>query len=86
MHRGVEYHYMEWIAWNGEKISGYGCRHFKFWPYNVNFFSTKTEIQMKDKIDEMIDNHDKYVKKRELQDVGCAEYYASKNSGDYTGD
>ena len=41
---------------------------------------------MKAKIDDKIDNIDRYIELRRLHDAGCAAYYASKNAGDYTGD
>ena len=86
LHRGIPYHYKEWTARNGKKASGYGCEHFNFSPYYVSYLPAQTEEEMKAKIDDLIDNHDKYVEQRKLHDAGCAEYYASKKPGDYTGD
>jgi len=85
-HRSVKYHYSEWTTYNGELASGYGCKHFNFAPYHISYLPAQSEQEMQAKIDELLDNHDKYVERRKLHDAGCAEYYASKNSGDYTGD
>ena len=86
LHRGIPYHYSEWTTYNGELASGYGCKHFNFAPYYVSYLPAQSEDEMKARIDDLIDNHDKYVKQRKLHDAGCAEYYASKKPGDYTGD
>ena len=86
LHRGIQYHYKEWTTWNGKQASGYGCEHFNFAPYHVSYLPAQTEDEMKARIDDLIDNHDKYVEKRKLHDAGCAAYYASKKPGDYTGD
>jgi hypothetical protein len=86
LHRGIQYHYKEWTTWNGKQASGYGCEHFNFAPYHVSYLPAQTENEMKARIDDLIDNHDKYVEQRRLRDAGCAEYYASKKPGDYTGD
>ena len=86
LHRGIQYHKKEWTTWNGKQASGYGCEHFNFAPYHVSYLPAQTENEMKARIDELIDNHDKYVEQRRLHDAGCAEYYASKKPGDYTGD
>ena len=86
LHRGIPYHYKEWSTWNGKQASGYGCEHFNFASYNVSYLPAQTANEMKARIDDLIDNHDEYVKRRKLHDAGCAEYYASKKPGDYTGD
>jgi len=86
LHRGIPYHYEEWTARNGKLASGYSCKHFNFAPYYVSYLPAQSEEEMKARIDELIDNHDKYVRMRKLHDAGCAEYYASKKPGDYTGD
>jgi hypothetical protein len=86
LHRGIQYHYKEWTTYNGKQASGYSCKHFNFAPYHIVSLPARSEKEMKDRIDDLIDNHDKYVEQRKLHDAGCAEYYASKNAGDYTGD
>ena len=86
LHRGIPYHYKEWTTYNGKLASGYGCEHFDFAPYYVSYLPAQSEDEMKARIDDLIDNHDKYVERRKLHDAGCAEYYASKKPGDYTGD
>ena len=86
LHRGIPYHYTEWTTYNGKLASGYGCEHFNFAPYYVSYLPAQSEDEMKARIDDLIDNHDKYVEMRKLHDAGCAEYYASKRPGEYTGD
>ena len=86
LHRGIPYHYSEWTTWNGKQASGYGCEHFNFAPYHISYLPAQSEDEMKARIDDLIDNHDKYVERRKLHDAGCEAYYASKKPGDYTGD
>ena len=86
LHRGIPYHYKEWTTYNGKLASGYGCEHFNFAPYHVSYLPAQSEDEMKARIDDLIDNHDKYVEQRKLHDAGCAAYYASKKPGEYTGD
>ena len=86
LHRGIPYHYKEWTTWNGKQASGYGCEHFNFAPYNVSYLPAQTEAEMKARIDDKIDNIDRYTELRRLHDAGCAEYYANKKPGEYTGD
>jgi hypothetical protein len=50
-------------------------------------FPANTEQEMKDKIDELLDNRVQYEYKRKLSNAGAAAYYASKSTHDnYTGD
>jgi hypothetical protein len=49
-------------------------------------YQPNQKTEMKACIDDFIDNHDKYIKLSKLHDAACAEYYASKKPGDYTGD
>jgi hypothetical protein len=50
-------------------------------------FPANTEQEMKDKIDELLDNRVQYEYKRKLSNAGTAAYYASKSTYDnYTGD
>jgi hypothetical protein len=50
-------------------------------------FPANTEQEMKDKIDELLDNRVQYEYKRKLSNAGAAAYYASKSTYDnYTGD
>ena len=86
LHRGIPYHYKEWTTWNGKQASGYGCEHFNFAPYHVSYLPAQTENEMKARIDEYLDNLEKYERLQKWRDAGCAEYYASKKAGDYTGD
>ena len=61
LHRGIPYHYKEWTTWNGKQASGYGCEHFNFAPYNVSYLPAQTEAEMKARIDDKIDNIDRYA-------------------------
>lgn len=86
-HRNIPYEYREWTAYNGQECSSYTCKYFNFYPYHMISFPANTEAEMKDKIDELLDNRVQYEYKRKLSNAGAAEYYASKSTHDnYTGD
>ena len=86
-HRNIPYEYREWTAYNGQECSSYTCKYFNFYPYHIMSFPANTEAEMKDKIDELLDNRVQYEYKRKLSNAGAEEYYASKSTHDnYTGD
>ena len=86
-HRNIPYEYHEWTAYNGQQCSAYTCKYFNFYPYHMISFPANTEAEMKDKIDELINNRAQYEYKQKLFNAGAAEYYASKSTYDnYTGD
>ena len=84
LHRGIPYHYKEWTTWNGKRASGYGCEHFNFAPYNVSYLPAQTEAEMKARIDDKIDNKEKYERLQKWRDASAAEYY--KDHTKYQGD
>lgn len=86
-YKNIPYNYREWTASNGQKCSSYTCKYFNFYPYHIISFPADTEQEMKDKIDELLDNRVQYEYKRKLSNAGAAAYYASKSTYDnYTGD
>ena len=86
-HRNIPYEYHEWTSYDSKQCSAYTCKYFNFYPYHLISFPANTEAEMKDKIDELIDNRVQYEYKRKLSNSGAAEYYASKSTYDnYTGD
>lgn len=86
-HRNIPYEYREWTSYDGKQCSSYTCKYFNFYPYYLMSFPANTEAEMKQKIDELIDNRVQYEYQRKLSDAGAAEYYASKSTYDnYTGD
>ena len=86
-YKNIPYEYHEWTASNGQECSSYTCKYFNFYPYHIISFPANTEQEMKDKIDELLDNKVQYEYKRKLANNGAASYYASKSTYDnYTGD
>lgn len=87
-YRNIPYEYREWTTWNGKQASGYSCSHFDFAPYYVSHFGTQTEAEMKEQIDEYLDNRATYEYRRKLSDASNQAYYdeKAKTPGAYTGD
>ena len=86
-HRNIPYSNRQWTASNGQECSSYSCKYFNFYPYHIISFPANSEQEMKDKIDELLDNRVQYEYQRKLSNAGAAEYYASKSTHDnYTGD
>jgi hypothetical protein len=86
-YKNIPYSYRQWTASNGQECSSYLCKYFNFYPYHLISFPANTEQEMKDKIDELLDNRVQYEYKRKLSNAGAAAYYASKSTDDnYTGD
>ena len=82
-HRNIPYEYREWTAYNGQECSSYTCKYFNFYPYHMMSFPAKTEQEMKDKIDELIDNRQVYITKHKLSTKAAGEFYKKLN---YKGD
>lgn len=74
-HRNIPYEYREWTAYNGQKCSSYTCKYFNFYPYHMISFPANTEQEMKDKIDELINNREVYKIKRDLSTKAAGEFY-----------
>lgn len=84
-HRNIPYEYHEWTAYNGQECSAYTCKYFNFYPYHLISFPADTEQEMKDKIDELLDNRVEYEYRRKLTNSGAASFYAN-NYNNWTGD
>ena len=84
-HRKIPYEYHEWTASNGKKCSAYTCKYFNFHPFHIISFPANTEQEMKDKIDELLDNRVEYEYRRKLTNSGAASFYAN-NHNNWTGD
>lgn len=86
-YRGVEYHYQEWTTWNNKKATGYICRDEQLLSkFHKTQTPAQTEQEMKEKIDYFIDCEADILYRMDLHHKGAAAYYASKQSGEYTGD
>ena len=59
------------------------CKYFNFYPYHIISFSTDTEQEMKDKIDDLANNRVAYEAKYKLSTKAAAEFYKQLN---YKGD
>ena len=59
------------------------CKYFNFYPYHIISFSTDTEQEMQDKIDDLTNNRVAYEAKYKLSTKAAAEFYKQLN---YKGD
>ena len=59
------------------------CKYFNFYPYHIMSFSTDTEQEMQDKIDDLTNNRVAYEAKYKLSTKAAAEFYKQLN---YKGD
>ena len=73
-----------WIAASGKIGKAYTCEHFNYAPYYMVSFPTRTEEEMYERIDEYLDNKEKYEQLQKLRDAGAAQYY--KDHTKYQGD
>lgn len=85
VYRGEPIDYREWTTWSGQQASGWSFRNYikKVHPTR---YSAPTLNECKQWLDDALDNAIHYDHLRDLHDAGCAEYYASKRPGDFTGD
>ncbi len=74
-YKNIPYEYREWTASNGQKCSSYTCKYFNFYPYHIMSFSTTTEQDMKNKIDDYINNRVSYEAKYKLSTKAAGEFY-----------
>ena len=58
-------------------------KYLNFYPYHIISFSTDTEQEMKDKIDDLTNNRVAYEAKYKLSTKAAAEFYKQLN---YKGD
>ena len=84
IYRDVPYEYKEWIAASGKIGKAYTCEYFNYAPYYIVSFPTRTEEEMYERIDEYLDNKEKYEQLQKLRDAGAAQYY--KDHTKYQGD
>ena len=88
MYRDTEYVYKEWTTWDNKPASGFTCEDTTLLEgINLASFSTMTEAQMWERIDDHIDNKAHHLELQRLHDAGCQAYYDSKTRWDnFTGD
>ena len=73
-HNNIPYEYDEWL-YNDQKCSAYTCKYFNFYPYHIISFSTDTEQEMKDTIDDYVKNRVAYEAKYKLSTKAASEFY-----------
>ena len=66
-----------------EGKGNFTCKYFNFYPYHIISFSTDTEQEMQDKIDDLTNNRVAYEAKYKLSTKAAAEFYKQLN---YKGD
>lgn len=86
-YRDVDYQYREWKTWNNKDASGFTCNCEDLLTHvNVVSFSTQSEVEMKERIDDYLDNVEEQLIMKSIRDRACAEYYSNSYPGRYTGD
>ena len=76
LYRDTEYTYIEWTTYNGKKASGFQCTDKELLKHvNVVSFGTRTQDEMFEKINDYLDNSERHIMLRELNDRACAEFY-----------
>ena len=54
---------------------GFTCKYFNFYPYHIMSFSTDTEQEMKDKINDLVSNRVAYEAKYKLSKQAASDFY-----------
>ena len=54
---------------------GFTCKYFNFYPYHIMSFSTDTEQEMKDKINDLVSNRVAYETKYKLSKQAASDFY-----------
>ena len=54
---------------------GFTCKYFNFYPYHIMSFSTDTEQEMKDKINNLVNNRVTYEAKYKLSKQAASDFY-----------
>ena len=54
---------------------GFTCKYFNFYPYHIMSFSTDTEQEMKDKINDLVNNRVTYEAKYKLSKQAASDFY-----------
>jgi hypothetical protein len=76
-YRNVKFFYKEWQTYTGAKATGYTCNDKSLLKHvNTVSFGAKTIQDMKSKIDDYLDNVERHIELKELNDKACAEFYA----------
>jgi len=78
MYRNIPYEYNKWVAASGKIGKAYTCEHFDYAPYHVASFPTNTEEEMHERIDEYLDNKEKYEQLQKWRDASAAQYYEDR--------
>ena len=58
-----------------ESKGSFTCKYFNFYPYHIISFSTDTEQEMQDKIDDLTNNRVAYEAKYKLSTKAAGEFY-----------
>lgn len=78
-YRNVKYEYHEWKDWFDRDASGYWCGDQSLLiGLNTTSFSTRTEREMRERIDDYIDNRLHYRSMVEMLHKAKKEYYKDK--------
>lgn len=87
-YRNIPYEYHEWTTFDGKPAKGFHCdSKVLLEGINLVSFGSRTEQEMKNKIDDHIDNKKHHLELQALHDAGCQAYYDSKTRWDnFTGD
>jgi hypothetical protein len=76
IYRNVKFSYKEWETYTGAKATGYTCNDESLLKHvNTVSFGATTIQDMKSKIDDYLDNVERHIMLRELNDRACAEFY-----------
>lgn len=54
---------------------GFTCKYFNFYPYHIMSFSTDTEQEMQDKINDLVNNRVTYEAKYKLSKQAASDFY-----------
>ena len=54
---------------------GFTCKYFNFYPYHIMSFSTDTEQEMQDKINDLVNNRVAYEAKYKLSKQAASDFY-----------
>ena len=76
IYRDTEYTYSEWTTYNGKKASCFQCADKELLKHvNTVSFGTRTQDEMFEKINDYLDNSERHIMLRELNDRACADFY-----------
>jgi hypothetical protein len=76
LYRDIEYTYKEWKTHNGTRASSFNCNDKELLKHvDTVSFGTRTQDEMFVKIDDYLDNSERHIMLRELNDRACTEFY-----------